>query len=149
MTAWVERATGCGSARSGSSVTNETWSHFFVGVGIRFAPRAWPGAAAEDGPRLRFGFRDSGLRSLLNPRSVAGQVFFLQVVVVVLLVAAPVTVLVLQVERDSTREAQHRSVSAAEMFASAPGVAQAVDSPDPTAMLQPRAEAARKRAGVD
>ncbi|WPB89943.1 SpoIIE family protein phosphatase [Streptomyces malaysiensis] len=91
----------------------------------------------------------SGLRSLLNLRSAAGQVFVLQVVIVVLLVAAAVTALVLQAERDSTREARQRSVTAAEAFANAPGTVQALHSRDPTAALQPRAEAARKRAGVD
>lgn len=41
------------------------------------------------------------------------------------------------------------SVVAAQSFASARGVAEALQSRDPTAVLQPWAEAARKRAGVD
>ncbi|WPB89309.1 SpoIIE family protein phosphatase [Streptomyces malaysiensis] len=86
---------------------------------------------------------------MLNPRSAAGQVFLLQVVIVLLLVAAAVTALVVQAERDSTREAQRQSVTAAEAFANAPGTVQALGSRDPTAVLQPRAEAARKRTGVD
>ncbi|MFI9781055.1 SpoIIE family protein phosphatase [Streptomyces sp. NPDC051956] len=72
----------------------------------------------------------------------------MQVVIVVLLVAAAVTALVLQAGRDSTREAARQSLTAAEAFANAPGTVQALNTKDPTAVLQPRAEAARKRAGV-
>ncbi|MFG2525473.1 SpoIIE family protein phosphatase [Streptomyces sp. NPDC048527] len=72
----------------------------------------------------------------------------MQVAIVVLLVAAAVTALVLQAGRDSTREAARQSLTAAEAFANAPGTVQALNSKDPTAVLQPRAEAARKRADV-
>ncbi|WP_418960211.1 SpoIIE family protein phosphatase [Streptomyces tritici] len=82
-------------------------------------------------------------------RSAAGQVFALQIVIVVLLVAAAVTSLALQADRDRTREARRQSVTAAESFANAPGTAEALAGPDPTAVLQPRAELARRRAGVD
>nr|WP_308368715.1 SpoIIE family protein phosphatase [Streptomyces sp. ISL-36] len=75
--------------------------------------------------------------------------FALQVVIVVLLVAASVVAQVLQADRDSRHEAERRSVTAAEAFANAPGTAQALQSEDPTAVLQPRAEAAWKKAGVD
>lgn len=91
----------------------------------------------------------SGLRRLLDLRTAAGQVFVLQVVIVVLLVAAAVTAQVVQASRDATREARHQSVSVAETFANAPGTAAALKSRNPTAILQPRAEAARKKAGVD
>ncbi|MFJ3715710.1 SpoIIE family protein phosphatase [Streptomyces sp. NPDC090057] len=87
--------------------------------------------------------------SLLDLRSVAGQVLLLQIVIVVLLVVAAVTAVVLQAERDALREGSRESVVAAQSFASAPGVARALRSPDPTALLQPKAEAARKRSGVD
>ncbi|MFJ5215383.1 SpoIIE family protein phosphatase [Streptomyces sp. NPDC088354] len=90
-----------------------------------------------------------GLRVLLAGRSVAGQVFLLQVVVVLLLVAAAVVELLVQAQHDSRLEVGHRSVAVATAFASAPGVAQALTSPDPSAALQPRAEEARKRSGVD
>ncbi|MFE4254219.1 SpoIIE family protein phosphatase [Streptomyces sp. NPDC056910] len=90
----------------------------------------------------------SGLRSLLSLRTAAGQVFVLQIVIVVVLVAAAVTALVLQAGRDSTREAGRQALTAAETFANAPGTVQALNSGAPTAVLQPRAEAARKRAGV-
>ncbi|MER6348108.1 SpoIIE family protein phosphatase [Streptomyces sp. NPDC001595] len=91
----------------------------------------------------------TGLRSVLTGRSVAGQVFVLQVVVVLVLVAAAVTALVLQARYDSTQEARNRSVAVAETFANAPGTRAALSSRDPTALLQPSAEAARKDTGVD
>ncbi|MCO5999935.1 SpoIIE family protein phosphatase/ATP-binding protein [Actinoallomurus rhizosphaericola] len=87
--------------------------------------------------------------SLLSLRSVAGQVFLLQVVTVVLLVATAVTVQVVESAYASLRQGRRASVVAAQTFANAPGVAQALRSTNPTAVLQPRTEAARKRAGVD
>ncbi|TXS49261.1 GAF domain-containing protein [Streptomyces sp. uw30] len=89
------------------------------------------------------------LRATVGGRSVAGQVFLLQVVIVLLLVVAAVVALVLQVRYDSTQEARNRSVAVAESFANAPGTREALQSPDPTAVLQPRAEAAREATGVD
>ena len=88
-------------------------------------------------------------RSVLRMRTLAGQVFLLQVAIVVLLVAAGMGALVLQSRSDSEREARNRSVAVAETFANSPGIEQALQSPDPTAVLQPRAEEARKRSGVD
>lgn len=82
-------------------------------------------------------------------RSLAGQVFALQVLVVLLLVVAAVTALVLQASYDSTKEARNRSVAVAQTFANAPGTAAAMKTPDPTAILQPKAEAARVASGVD
>ncbi|WP_399896538.1 SpoIIE family protein phosphatase [Streptomyces sp. BBFR51] len=129
---------------------------------IRHAPH---GPKADEGERGRTGGSEprrpaagdpgtghssgSVLRALLSPRSAAGQVFLLQVGIVVLLVVAAVTALILQAHRDSTREARRQSVTAAEAFANAPGMEEALKSPDPTAVLQPRAEAFRKRGGVD
>ncbi|MFG2347665.1 SpoIIE family protein phosphatase [Streptomyces phaeochromogenes] len=91
----------------------------------------------------------AGLRSALGGRSVAGQVFVLQVVIVLLLVVAAVVALVLQVRHDSTQEATNRSLAVAETFANAPGTRDALSSSDPTAILQPRAEAAREQSKVD
>ncbi|MEV2246575.1 SpoIIE family protein phosphatase [Streptomyces sp. NPDC049970] len=93
--------------------------------------------------------RDGRPRSFLGLRSLAGQVFLLQVAIVVLLVAAAVAALVLQSRADSEREAHNRSVAVAETFANSPGMEAALDSPDPSAVLQPKAEAARKGSGVD
>ncbi|MEU7028196.1 SpoIIE family protein phosphatase [Streptomyces sp. NPDC046275] len=82
-------------------------------------------------------------------RSVAGQVFALQAVIALLIVAAAAVALVLQGRYDSERDARNRSLAVAEAFAHAPGTAVALRSPDPTAVLQPRAEAARRASGVD
>ncbi|SOD83012.1 PAS fold [Streptomyces sp. Ag109_G2-15] len=75
--------------------------------------------------------------------------FLLQVVIVVLLVVAAVGAMVLQAASAALQQGRRESIVAAQSFASAPGVAEALQSPDPTAVLQPRAEEARKRAGVD
>ncbi|MER6011915.1 SpoIIE family protein phosphatase [Streptomyces bluensis] len=91
----------------------------------------------------------AGLRAALGGRSVAGQVFLLQAVIVLLLIVSAVVALVLQVRHDGTEEARDRSLAVAETFASAPGVREALAGPDPTAVLQPRAEAARERSRVD
>lgn len=75
--------------------------------------------------------------------------FVLQAVIVLLLVVAAVVALVLQVRHDSTGEARNRSLAVAETFANAPGTLDALHSADPTEVLQPRAEAVRKKAHVD
>lgn len=85
----------------------------------------------------------------MSGRSVAGQVFLLQVVIVLVLVVSAVVALVLQVRHDSTEEAHNRSLAVAETFANAPGTREALTSDDPTAVLQPRAEAARIQSKVD
>ncbi|MFE7134682.1 SpoIIE family protein phosphatase [Streptomyces sp. NPDC057638] len=88
-------------------------------------------------------------RSVLKMRTVAGQVFLLQVAIVLLLVAACIVALVLQSHADSEREAVNRSVAVAETFASSPGMEAALKSRHPTAILQPSAQAARERSHVD
>ncbi|WP_327242651.1 SpoIIE family protein phosphatase [Streptomyces sp. NBC_01320] len=95
--------------------------------------------------------RSGSARSLSGkgPRSVAGQVFILQAVVIVLLVAGAVVALVLQSFHDAETEAERRSVAAAETFAHSPGIVQAIQSPDPSKVLQPLTEVARKLAGLD
>ncbi|GAA2506924.1 SpoIIE family protein phosphatase/ATP-binding protein [Streptomyces thermolineatus] len=96
-------------------------------------------------------FRDASVRSLSDkgPRSVAGQVFVLQAAVVVLLVAGAVLALVLQSRYNSDRDARSRSVAVAQTFANSPGLLQAVESPDPSKVLQPITEKTRREAGVD
>lgn len=89
------------------------------------------------------------LRALYGARTVAGQVFFMTLGIVLLLVAAAVLSLVLQGRRDSAHEAEARSMSVAQSFANAPGTAAALDSRDPTAVLQPLAERVRERTGVE
>ncbi|MFE5936774.1 SpoIIE family protein phosphatase [Streptomyces sp. NPDC056470] len=89
----------------------------------------------------------SRMRSMLSARTVARQVFFLQVAIVVLLVVAAMVALVLQSRSDSEREARNRSLAVAQTFASSPGLEDALASSDPSAVLQPKAE--RARAGSD
>ncbi|MGW2425808.1 SpoIIE family protein phosphatase [Streptomyces sp. NPDC001709] len=88
-------------------------------------------------------------RSPLSVRSLAGQVFVLQLVLLILFGVAAVTALVLQAQGASVQEARERSLVGAEAFANAPGTLAAMESADPSALLQPRAEAARKKSGVD
>jgi serine phosphatase RsbU (regulator of sigma subunit)/PAS domain-containing protein/anti-sigma regulatory factor (Ser/Thr protein kinase) len=93
--------------------------------------------------------RAAALRSALSGRSVAGQVFLLNVVIVLLLVVAAAVSLLLQVRHDGTVEARNRSVAVAATLADSPGIREALRAPDPTAVLQPRAEAVREATGVD
>ncbi|MFE7530626.1 SpoIIE family protein phosphatase [Kitasatospora sp. NPDC057542] len=82
-------------------------------------------------------------------RSVAGQVFALQILVVLLVVVAAAVTLVVQSHSDAEQRARSRSVAVAQAFANSPGIVAGLRSPDPTAVLQPSAEAARVSSGVD
>nr|WP_254219140.1 MULTISPECIES: SpoIIE family protein phosphatase/ATP-binding protein [unclassified Streptomyces] len=85
----------------------------------------------------------------LRRRSVAGQVFLLQVVVAVILIVAAVVGLTLQARNDAEQDAQARSRAVAETLAHSPGIAAALRSDDPTARLQPHVAAAHQGTGVD
>jgi serine phosphatase RsbU (regulator of sigma subunit)/PAS domain-containing protein/anti-sigma regulatory factor (Ser/Thr protein kinase) len=100
----------------------------------------------DDGPQEA---PKRGLRAALGVHTLAGQVFVLQAVIVLLLVAVAVVEQVAQSRHDSTSEARNRSLAVAQAFAHSPGVVAALRSPNPTAVLQPQTEAARKAAGVD
>ncbi|MFI8423860.1 SpoIIE family protein phosphatase [Streptomyces sp. NPDC085479] len=89
------------------------------------------------------------LTAWLTTRSVARQVFLLQLALVVLLVAAAVVALVVQARRDTMADARHRTIAAAQSFAHAPGLVRALQNDFPTVELQPLAEGARKAAGID
>ncbi|MFM9369989.1 SpoIIE family protein phosphatase [Streptomyces sp. Da 82-17] len=102
--------------------------------------------ARQEAPRRPAGRRG---RALLNARSVASQVFLLQLAVVVILVVATLVVLLVQVRNQAAEQARDEVLVSGEAFANGPGLAEALDGPDPTAALQPRAEAARKRSGLD
>ncbi|GLW56330.1 SpoIIE family protein phosphatase/ATP-binding protein [Kitasatospora phosalacinea] len=75
--------------------------------------------------------------------------FLLQLLLVLVLIAGALAAVVLQTGRETTADARHRSIAAAQAFAHAPGLPEALEGPDPTATLQPLAEDARKAAGVD
>ncbi|MFD8206498.1 SpoIIE family protein phosphatase [Streptomyces sp. NPDC059695] len=91
--------------------------------------------------------KDSGRGTGL--RSVAGQVFALEALIALLVIAAAVFVTFHQARSDTERDARVRSLAVAEAFAHAPGIDSALTSLDPTAVLQSRAEATRKATGVD
>ncbi|GAA2827994.1 SpoIIE family protein phosphatase/ATP-binding protein [Kitasatospora paracochleata] len=93
--------------------------------------------------------RMARFRATLSVRSVAGQVFVLQLVIVLLLVVAAGVESVLQSRADTTDEARNRSIAVAQTYASSPGIVPALRSPDPSALLQPSAEEARIKSGVD
>jgi sensor histidine kinase regulating citrate/malate metabolism len=90
-----------------------------------------------------------GLRALFSVHTVAGQVFVFVLGLVLLLVTAGAVALVVQGRRDSMAEARAHTLSVAETFAHAPGTAAALDSRNPTAILQPRAEEVRKLTHVE
>ncbi|THA56980.1 SpoIIE family protein phosphatase [Streptomyces sp. A1136] len=103
-------------------------------------PRGSPPAGRPSGLLARFAH---------FPGSVAGQVFLLQAVIVLVLITAATLALVFQSRYDSDRDARNRSLAAAEAFAHAPGLTAALRSPDPSAELQPLADAARRASGID
>ncbi|MEU6539243.1 SpoIIE family protein phosphatase [Streptomyces sp. NPDC047000] len=109
-------------------------------------PRPPGDGRAKDGPGRP---EAEGPRRSLRRGTVAGQVFVLQVVIVLLLVVSAVVALVLQARHDTNQEARNRSLAVAQTFAASPGIAEALRAPDPTKLLQPHAEAARKASGVD
>ncbi|MFE4534810.1 SpoIIE family protein phosphatase [Streptomyces scopuliridis] len=119
--------------------------------------RSWARAlSARSGRRPRSRRRDhlgsaGGWRrpSWLNVRTLAGQVFILQLAVLLLLIGASLISLLLVSRRDTEQEARNRSISVATAFANSPGIAPALRAPNPTAILQPHAEAVRKASDVD
>ncbi|MEV8393895.1 SpoIIE family protein phosphatase [Streptomyces sp. NPDC056650] len=66
-----------------------------------------------------------------------------------LLIGSSLISLLLVSRRDTEQEARNRCVSVATAFANSPGIVPALRAPDPSAILQPRAEAVRKASGVD
>ncbi|MYU05259.1 SpoIIE family protein phosphatase [Streptomyces sp. SID8366] len=104
------------------------------------APAGASPAAADSG---RFRWLPSGARS------VAGQMFVLQLIILLLFGVAAGTVLVVQAKQAGVNEARQRTFAAAAGFAHAPGTLAAMESPDPSALLQPRAEQVRKETGID
>ncbi|MFJ9606726.1 SpoIIE family protein phosphatase [Kitasatospora sp. NPDC101176] len=124
----------------------------------RFPGRSWaPSASGATGSAGPSGGRPYGRQQLprakrpwpVKHRSVAGQVFALQILVVLLLVVAAAVALVVQSRNDANNEARNRSVAVAQTFANSPGIVAALRSPDPTAILQPKTQSARVAAGVD
>ncbi len=86
-----------------------------------------------------------------DPRgmTLAGQVFLVQLVVLVAVVAVGVALTVWELRRDQDEATARRVTGIAVALAQAPSTAAAVDDPDPTARLQPVTERIRRETGVD
>ncbi|MGW5214241.1 SpoIIE family protein phosphatase [Streptomyces sp. NPDC004051] len=122
------------------------------------SPRLFGGRTARTGSARRRDRRGEGsrpvrppgqLRSLLRARSVAGQVFLLQVLVVTLIITAALVALVFQARRDSTHEARSRSLAIATTFADSPQTLAAMTGPNPSKVLQPLSERIQRATDVD
>ncbi|GGT33769.1 sensor histidine kinase [Streptomyces purpureus] len=85
---------------------------------------------------------------LLRPRSLAGQLFAMQVVLVAAIVAGCAVFAYVTDRAQAEETARRQSTATATAVAKAPSVAEAVRSADPTATLQPYAEALRRESGV-
>ncbi|WP_405010745.1 ATP-binding protein [Kitasatospora sp. NBC_01539] len=83
------------------------------------------------------------------PRSLAGQLFAVQVVIVAAVVAGGAVLAYLFTEQRSHDAAVRQVTAAARAVADAPGVRTAATGTDPTTVLQPYAEQVRADAGVD
>ncbi|WP_327675788.1 SpoIIE family protein phosphatase [Kitasatospora sp. NBC_00458] len=128
-----------------------SWAPSATGASGSTTPSRSTGTAGSAGgrPHGRHQQSEAARTGPAKSRSVAGQVFALQVVVVLLLVAAAVIALVVQSRNDARQEATNRSVAVAQTFANSPGIVEALRSPDPTAILQPKAQSVAVNAGVD
>ncbi|WP_432027680.1 SpoIIE family protein phosphatase [Streptomyces sp. 1222.5] len=118
--------------------------------------RPWARAALPLGWRRSSGpprgpgpSRGRRFTSPLSIRTLAAQVFLLQALIVLVLVAVASTALVVQGRYDGEQSAREKSLAAAEAFAHAPGTALALRSPGAGVRLQQAAEEAEKAAGVD
>ncbi|MCW3819680.1 sensor histidine kinase [Micromonospora sp. DR5-3] len=81
--------------------------------------------------------------------SIAGQLFALQALVVTLLVLAGAAGVALLARSDSNQAAEQEVLAVAQTVANAPGVRAALTAADPSATLQPYAEATRTATGTD
>ncbi|MEU2261709.1 ATP-binding protein [Streptomyces sp. NPDC019645] len=84
-----------------------------------------------------------------RPRSLAGQLFAMQVVLVAAIVAGFALFSYVTDRAQAEETARRQTTATAAAVADFPSVVTAVRSPDPTARLQPYAERLRKDAGVD
>ncbi|MBH5337081.1 sensor histidine kinase [Streptomyces pactum] len=83
-----------------------------------------------------------------RPRSLAGQLFAVQVVLVAAVVVGCAVFTYLTDLRQAEASARRQATAAATAVAAAPSVVRAARSPDPSAVLQPYAERVRKDTGV-
>lgn len=109
--------------------------------------RIRPGRPARTAPPVRPAAGDRPARRPL--RSLAGQLFAVQVVIVAAVVAGGAVLAYLFTEHRTHDAAVRQVTAAARAVADAPAVAEAATGPDPTAVLQPYAERVRRDTGVD
>lgn len=88
-------------------------------------------------------------RSPTRPRSLAGQLFAMQVVIVAVVVAGCAVLAYVNARDRADDEARHRVVATAAAVADSPTVIRAAQSAHPSATLQPYAQRVRADAGVD
>lgn len=86
---------------------------------------------------------------LRGPRSLAGQLFAMQVLLVAAVVAGCAVFAYVSAGRHAEETARRQATAVATTVAASPAVATAARSTDPTAALQPYAERLRRDAGVD
>ncbi|MCA6094449.1 sensor histidine kinase [Streptomyces sp. SCA3-4] len=84
-----------------------------------------------------------------RPRSLAGQLFAMQIVLVALVVAGCAVFTYLTDRRQAEEAARRQVTTATTAVAASPAVRAAVRSADPAAALQPYAEQVRRDTGVD
>lgn len=82
------------------------------------------------------------------PRSLAGQLFAMQVVLVAVVVAGCAVFAYITDRIQAEESARNRSSATAAAIARSPSVREAIRSPDPSAKLQPYAERVRRDTGV-
>ncbi|MFF3560049.1 ATP-binding protein [Streptomyces sp. NPDC002574] len=87
-------------------------------------------------------------RRRTRPRSLAGQLFAMQVVVVAMVVAGIAVLVYVNAGSRAVSAAEDRVTAAARAVADAPSVADAIRGTDPTRALQPYAEQVREDTGV-
>ncbi|MFF4601377.1 ATP-binding protein [Streptomyces sp. NPDC001339] len=88
-------------------------------------------------------------RRLRGPRSLAGQLFAMQVVLVTAVVVGCAVFAYVSAGRQAEETARRQATAAATAVAGSPAVVAAARGKDPTAVLQPYAERLRRDAGVD
>ncbi|MFC5721291.1 ATP-binding protein [Streptomyces gamaensis] len=84
-----------------------------------------------------------------RPRSLAGQLFAMQIVLVTAVVAGCAAFAYAADRGEAEESARHRVTAAAAAVAASPDVREAVRSSDPAAVLRPYAEQVRRDSGVD
>ncbi|MEV5241177.1 ATP-binding protein [Streptomyces cinnamoneus] len=84
-----------------------------------------------------------------RPRSLAGQLFAMQIVLVALVVAGCAVFTYLTDRRQAEEAARRQVITATTAVAASPAVREAVRTADPAAVLQPYAEQVRHDTGVD